>query len=277
MRLLLKFGFIALLFSCQAPQTQTSSESSAPEKLFGSSEEKLRTFLGRKPVVLDARKALDFSVSHPPGAVNVDWRDFSKAGSGWLLDDDFSIARRLSLWGIDPETPVLVIGNAQEGQGEEGRLAWMLKYLGVKDVQIADWKVLRSTIPRQESPVKNKIIWKPKPNDDYVATREDLKPDSIGHEGVILDVTGVAENSQIFTPPIVVKKIFWKDFITERGLPDQNARLKLDENKITKEKYVYVVSENGLTSGLVTYILREWGYRAKNFAGGYEDLRRNLK
>src|SRR4051794_699563 len=105
MRFFLSLGFGLFFLSCQIAPTQTSSEASAPEKLFGSSEEKLQKFLNKKPVVLDARQALDFSVSHTPGAINVDWRDFSKTGGmerGWLLDDDLSNARRLSLWGIDP-------------------------------------------------------------------------------------------------------------------------------------------------------------------------------
>src|SRR5690606_23898321 len=131
-------------------------------------EEHLQKFLEKKPVLLDAREPLDFSVSHAPGAISVNWRDFSKTGGteqGWLLDDEFSMARRLSLWGIDPDTPVLVLGYGHDGKGEEGRIAWMLKYLGIKDVHIAHWRVIRATIPRESSPPKNKPIWKPNVNE----------------------------------------------------------------------------------------------------------------
>ena len=279
-------GLILILFigACQNLPTRSSNEASLSEKLFGSSEEKLAQFLETKPAILDVRGPLDFSVSHPPHSISVNWRDFSRTGSherGWLLDDDFAIARRLSLWGIDPDTPVLVLGYGREGHGEEGRIAWMLKYLGVKDVQIAEWKVVRSTIPREENPPRNKPIWKPKVKKDYLATSEEFKRDILegrpptveGPVPVVLDVTEASDQTGIFPKNIGVKKIPWKNFISDRGLPDQNARELLDKNKLTKDEMIYVISENGLSSALVTFVLRDWGYKAANFAGGYEYLK----
>jgi thiosulfate/3-mercaptopyruvate sulfurtransferase len=304
MRYFLILFLTGFLFSCQTSPTKVFSETLPPDKLFGSSEESLKKFLSQKPVVLDAREPLDFSVSHPPGAISVQWREFSQTGGaerGWLLEDDFAAARRLSLWGIDPETPVLVVGYGPKGHGEEGRIAWMLKYLGVKDVQMADWKVVRSTIPREEGSPQNKPIWKPKVKDDYVGTWKEFQEDilhgpppisgarmkalqmnaasstAIGPEYVLLDVTDKADHGVVFPPITLIKRIFWKDFITEQGLPDQHARKYLEDNHITKNKVIYVISENGLSSSTVTFILREWGYMAKNFAGGYDFLRREIK
>jgi thiosulfate/3-mercaptopyruvate sulfurtransferase len=304
MRYFLVLLLAGVLSSCQTPApTTTTNQTNIPEKSVAKSEANFKSFLEKSPVILDARSPLDFQVSHAPRAINVQWDDFSRTGNadrGWLVDDDMDIAKRLSLWGIDPETPVLVLGYGPKGKGEEGRIAWMLKYLGVKNVQIAEWSLVRSTIPREEGLKENKPLWKPKVKPDYLATWDEFKKNilqpprppsrarsaalqmggglpALDESFAVLDVTGVDANSSIFPLHVTVKKVFWKDFLTEHGTPDESAKKLMDQNHITRNRVIYVVSENGVSSGLVTFILREWGYSAENFAGGYDFLRREIK
>ncbi len=260
-------------FSCQTSPTKIVNQDQVQTE---AGQDSFQGFLKLNPVILDARSPLDFSVSHSPGAVSVQWQDLNKVQPGYrgiLQDDEMSLARRFSLWGINPETPVLVVGSGLQGQGEEGRIAWVLKYLGVKDVQFAAWTVIRSTIPRTEKSPENKPIWKPSAQAHYLAQPEELK--KANKDAIILDVrdlTNSESGTEKFRLP--VKKISWKKFITSKGLPESKVLLDLQKENISKNKLIYVISENGLSSSTVTFLLREWGYQAKNFSGGYEYLRR---
>ena len=40
--------------------------------------------------------------------------------------------------GIAPDSSVVVLGRGLQGEGEEGRIAWMLAYLGVPNIQFAN-------------------------------------------------------------------------------------------------------------------------------------------
>ena len=164
-----------ILFSCQVVPTKTSNQG---EVVAQQKQDSIKVFFKLSPVILDARSPLDFSVSHAPGAIPAQWDEFTKVEPGYrgiLQDDDLSLARRLSLWGIDQDTPVLVLGNALQGLGEEARVAWTLKFLGVKNVQFGSWSLVRSTIPRPGMSPENKPIWKPTPQTELLATAEEFK------------------------------------------------------------------------------------------------------
>jgi thiosulfate/3-mercaptopyruvate sulfurtransferase len=96
--------------------------------------------LARGATVLDAREARDFRAGHLPGARRVDWKDFRDGWgrTGRLGDDGAALAARLSALGVDGARPVVVYGAAQRGWGEEGRIAWMLAYLGHPQARILD-------------------------------------------------------------------------------------------------------------------------------------------
>ena len=104
---------LAAIFSCQTTPTKGINQGQVAVE---ESQDPIRSFLKLKPVILDARNPLDFSVSHAPGAISAQWQDFNKVQPGHrglLQEDELAIARRLSLWGIDPETPVtLFVGVA---------------------------------------------------------------------------------------------------------------------------------------------------------------------
>ncbi|MBK6404787.1 MAG: hypothetical protein IPF66_06990 [Holophagales bacterium] len=105
---------------------------------------------GRTPVVLDARPSRDFRAGHVPGSLRVDWRDFSESRPGiasylfgdparWglLAVDRASLLDRLRALGMSSSRPVVVVGDPS-GWGEEGRVAWMLLYLGHPEVALLD-------------------------------------------------------------------------------------------------------------------------------------------
>ena len=153
---LLSFGFVA----CQVKPTKITVQDEAIFK----DGKKIDDVMKEQPAILDARSSFDFNLNHVPGSVNVRWEDFSQAdhNSRGLLDSDlFALARRLSLIGIDLDRPVVVLGKLGLGMGEEGRVAWTLKVLGVKRVYTADIKTLRTQNPKEEPPIQNRPYWKP--------------------------------------------------------------------------------------------------------------------
>jgi thiosulfate/3-mercaptopyruvate sulfurtransferase len=93
-------------------------------------------------VILDVRgrSAYEFG-GHIPGAVHSTWHDYSdpNAVPKGLLNPDLSqieqILRRL---GINQDSDVVIYSNPFDNWGDEGRMFWMLEYLGHKKLRILD-------------------------------------------------------------------------------------------------------------------------------------------
>lgn len=90
-------------------------------------------------VVLDARGS-GYLLAHLPAAQAVDWRDYRDGWgrTGRLHPDAGAMAGRLARLGVDAGRPVLVYGEGAQGFGEEGRIAWLLLYLGHQQVYLLD-------------------------------------------------------------------------------------------------------------------------------------------
>lgn len=276
MKSFLFFIVLSLFIGCQMKPTKTTVE----EPVLTESRW-AEALMREKPVVLDARPAFDFNLAHVPGAINVRWEDFSQndpRSRGLLERDLFSLARRLSLIGIDPDSKVVVLGKGPQGQGEEGRIAWTLKVLGIKDVHTLVHTSLRALNPKEEPLVQNKPYWKPEVRESLMISSKDFKTlVQKGEAGtVVLDVRLPEEfklrnlsSSPGVKAPVV--HIEWKDFFGEKGLPQKSIQNVLEKNGITKESQILVISNHGVRSGAVVYVLESLGYKnPRNFAGGYE-------
>ena len=147
--------------------------------------------------VLDAR---DASPPFLPGAQRIDWmalRD-GRGRTGRLAPDD-DLRVQLTALGLSVERSILVYGKANAGFGEEGRIWWMLRYLGYPRVFILDggyaaWK-------RSGRPVSTKLVAREGRAPLVGARRPDLRVDteevrraSTSSRGAhILDVRGPEE------------------------------------------------------------------------------------
>lgn len=275
--LVLVFSVLVLMVGCQQKPTKVVIQ----EPVIGESitAEKL---MRDNPVILDARPAFEFNLAHVPGAINVRWEDFSQQNPksrGLLQPDLFALARRLSLIGVDPQTKVLVLGKGPQGMGEEGRIAWTLKVLGVKEVYTLLHNSYREMNTTKEAPlVQNKAYWKPEVAESLVTDFKDFKALVSKPENalVVLDVRSPQEFSlrnlsQVKDVKTAVINIDWKEFFGDKGLPNKNIERLLSEKNISKETRILVISGHGVRSGAVTYALNFLGYKkASNFAGGYE-------
>ena len=98
--------------------------------------------------IVDARTRQEFEAGHIPGAVHVDWEQWNELpppgtkaelwepGYWGSLDNpwkaDFST--RLSALGLSNEKTIVVYADGVTSKGREGRIAWMLLYLGASNV-----------------------------------------------------------------------------------------------------------------------------------------------
>lgn len=102
--------------------------------------------------VIDARARCEYERGHVPGALWMGWEDWcdrppaaaapvlSEPGYWGLLEnpEDGSFRERLAEAGVTLSEPLLVYGDGRSSAGREGRIAWMLMYLGAQDVSLLD-------------------------------------------------------------------------------------------------------------------------------------------
>lgn len=290
---------LLLITACQYKPTKVVSQDSVKSAIQGDlTAERIKAL---NPVILDARSPFEFNLSHVPGAINVRWEDFSQPGArhrGLLQSDLFALARRLSLIGIDPSSKVLVLGKGHEGNGEEGRIAWTLNVLGIKDVYTLVHTSFRAMNPKEEpAPIKNKAYWKPVVDESQRVSLEQFKAlvglgkamnahlkisskktQATQDQILVLDVRSHEEFklrnlSQSRDIKVPVININWHEFFNENGSPKTDMKKFLEDQGLSFDKTILVISNHGVRSGAVTMALRSQGYhQSTNFAGGYEEL-----
>jgi thiosulfate/3-mercaptopyruvate sulfurtransferase len=263
-------------------------------------------------VVIDARRPFDFATSRIPRSLSMQWSDFTQpmpAQRGVLQADLFQVARRLARAGVDLDAPVVVVGYGRAGSGEEGRIAWMLRYLGVKQVRFASFLYFPGPFaslspipspdaagaPPDEPPQRNAPMWKPVADLSWLATRSELR-EVLNKNGVskplragplaqakayaLIDARPARDylgqegfGAARSVPNMGAVNAPWTEFIDAKGRPSCAPLRRLAQAGVTPDKRVVAFDELGLGSGAVVVALRACGYPdAANYAGGLRDL-----
>ena len=102
--------------------------------------------------IVSVRKASDYAKVHIEGAVNIDLKKMYKPGAvKSVLKSSSEIATYLGQHGISNKNKIVIYGT---GSGKSsGRLYWILKYLGCKDVKILNghlkaWRTVRGKVTK---------------------------------------------------------------------------------------------------------------------------------
>jgi hypothetical protein len=138
--------FVLLSLSgCQTNPTLVNQEirSSAITKDF-------KGLLKPNTVIFDTRSTFDFNLHRVAGSISLPPQDFK------VSVDPLSAARRLSLWGVTPETPVVVIGVNLESITS---LAWELALVGVQNIETYSLEKLRTLNVFPEQARTNVALW----------------------------------------------------------------------------------------------------------------------
>jgi 3-mercaptopyruvate sulfurtransferase SseA len=280
----LGFTIVLLLLSagCQTKPTQTYE---TKENFTKKPEGPQGAVLSEQTVIVDARPAFAFALSHPSRAISLQWADFTEKEApfeGYLEKDLFFHARRLARMGIGPDSDVLILGSGRAGNGEEGRLAWTLRRMGLTKVRFASLDSIRASMTNEAQPPPAEVpIWKPVPDESLEIKRADAMADIQKFKAgiTVLDVRSEKEylqDADLFNKLNLMPKLInvpWTEFLSEAGTPQAQLEARLKSIGIDKSDRIYVIDERGVKSAGATLILRDLGFtKATSWTGGFREL-----
>ena len=111
-----------------------------------------RQVIEPQAVLFDTRSPFEYNTHRVPGSINLIPQDFQ------VKKDPLDAARRLSLYGVTPDTPIVILG---DGSGDEAKLAWEITQLGLRKIETLRVQLFRTLNLRQEPARANAVIWKP--------------------------------------------------------------------------------------------------------------------
>ncbi|MBX3022622.1 MAG: hypothetical protein KF799_13195 [Bdellovibrionales bacterium] len=278
--------FLAAIFlvSCQVAPTRVNQSQKREFQMVVGKTQKPIDITNEQTVILDTRPAFDYGLNRVQNSRHFPWQNLSeKPETGELLRDPRQAALKLSLAGMTPSTPVVIVGKGLRGDGEEGRLAWTLLYLGFHDVQTASVDLFRKNWTQNPSPpAQNVAPWTPSPRDGMLIATEDFRvlaanpKERLRQRAWIIDARSAAEyfnkdaKAPGPTPDIQALQIEWKEFFNSDGRPSWTIRKRLNSLGIRPEDRIVVISNRGVRSSAAAYALTALGFtNVQNFLGGW--------
>lgn len=270
--------------SGNARRTTVSASKNPGQDAWTTSVADLRTAAAGVITIIDVRSSRDYGRGHVPGAVRVSWLDYRDGWgrTGRLPKDLDRVATAMAALGVDSARPVVVYGEAREGWGEEGRVAWMLHYLGHPRVTILDggwpaWQRAGGSVSRNE-PKPGHGRFAAHPRAEARATADDVaRAPSAGI--AILDTRSTAEwnGSRKYWPERTGRipgavHLEWRDLLTPTGLVDRSSALRerLRTLGLTPERPVIAYCVGGVRSGEAFMVLKALGFRdVRNYDGSW--------
>lgn len=237
------------------------------------------------PVVLDARPFFKFSLNHIQDSQPIRFEDYSQSEDPFkgLIEPDVQlISRKLSALGISPQTEVIVLGEGSNGQGEEGRIAWLLNYMGIKKVRVMSYASYISKNPARRGSqtwYQNQAatVWLPKLNSNVRIRKNELKENLKKFN--IIDCGSQQEFEKGHLPGAI--RIAWTEFLDSEGNPKKAEDIKkvLTENKIDLKKDMVFYGHPHVGCGYPVFIINDEGLtqtgNARHYDGAYDDWKNN--
>jgi thiosulfate/3-mercaptopyruvate sulfurtransferase len=259
--------------------------------------ETLQNQLGQpRLVIIDVRgnAAYEFG-GHIPGAVHTTWHDYSdpKAVAKGLLDPDMKrMESKIRGLGINHDSQVVIYSNPFDNWGDEGRMFWMLDYLGHKNLRILDggWvKWVEERRPFEHGRAS------PKPGNftvqvvDRVAiTKDELKgivkqphPNTIIVDARSLeeylgkDMTGIPRAGHV---PSAIH-VAWNGFLNKNATVKDLTmiRASLEDKGLQPNQNVICYCTGGVRSAWLYFILKLAGYQnVRNYPGSWWEWSRDF-
>ena len=213
------------------------------------------------------------------GAVVTDWTNLSacqegKAGDeGWgLVPEPSDLTVRLQALGIDKEKEIIVLGEPENGWGEDGRVLWELREAGCENVKIVDGGITAM----KDIGVDVKADIKAPEKSDIEVTELDQSHDIMTEElqknygeYTIVDTRTPKEydgavlydEAQGGRLPGAVNIPYTELFQSDGTLKDNDSITKMFEEKgIKKDDKVVTYCTGGIRSAYVQLVLEMCGY-----------------
>ena len=141
-------------------------------------------------IVVSARATKDYSKVHLPGAVNLWHKDLYKEGDiAALLKSPKEIAEILGSLGISNDKTIVIYDSGKAKFA--GRIYWILKYMGAKDVRILDghmkmWRKGRKPVTKDVTEV-TPVKFVASPVDSIFATIDYVKSHKENKDFALVD------------------------------------------------------------------------------------------
>lgn len=257
--------------------------------------ETLSLNLGREDLVIIDVRGEGAYTSHIPGAVHSTWHEYSdpQATAKGLLDPDVArLEKRLQALGINHSSDVVVYSNPFDNWGDEGRMFWMLHYLGHTSVKVLDggWpKWTAEHRPYQHEPVR------PKPGNFKASVRPDVMIDkqelktlvkSPRRDTVIVDARSVEEYAGkeidgLPRPGHIPSAINvpWNGFLRQDATVKTQSALRemFHAFGMNEQQEIITYCLGGLRSAWVYFLLKLAGYeRVRNYPGSWWEWSRDF-
>ena len=230
-----------------------------------------------------------------PGPCHSTWHEYSdpQATAKGLLDPDVDrLEKRLQALGINHSSDVVVYSNPFDNWGDEGRMFWMLDYLGHKSVKVLDggWpKWTAEHRPYQHEPVRPKLgNFKASVQPNVIIDKQELKKlvKSPRRDTVIVDARSVEEyaGKEIdglprpgHIPSAV--NIPWSGFLRQDATvkPVSAVREMFHAFGMNEQQEVITYCLGGLRSAWVYFLLKLAGYQqVRNYPGSWWEWSRDF-
>ena len=259
--------------------------------------ETLQTQLGQPGLVIidvRGRSAYEFG-GHIPGAVHTTWHDYSnpEAVAKGLLDPDVTrMEKKIRALGISNDSRVIIYSNPFDNWGDEGRMFWMLEYLGHRHLRILDggWvKWVEERRPFEHGRITpNPGAFTATVTTSTAIAKDELKgmlkqphPDTIIVDARSLEeylgkeVSGIPRAGHI---PSAVH-VAWNGFLNKDAtVKDLTAiRAGLEEKGIQPDKKIVCYCTGGVRSAWLYFVLKLAGYQqVRNYAGSWWEWSRDF-
>jgi thiosulfate/3-mercaptopyruvate sulfurtransferase len=253
--------------------------------------------LGREGlVILDVRgKAAYAFGGHIPGAVHATWHEFSDpdAAAKGLLDPDLArIEKKIRALGINTDSDVVIYSNPFDNWGDEGRMLWMLQYLGHTKLKILDggWVKWTAEHRRYEHGV---VTLKPgnftvAVNHNVIISKDDLKrlvkqphPDTVIADARSLEeyagkeISGIPRSGHI--PGAI--SVPWNAFLNPDATVKEPEKIRagLEDKSLDPRQEVICYCTGGVRSAWLYVVLKLVGYqKVRNYPGSWWEWSRDF-
>lgn len=259
--------------------------------------ETLQQQLGRPDlVVIDVRGKATYEFGgHIPGAVHSTWHEYSDPNAvakGLLNPALGEIERILQRLGINQDSDVVIYSNPFDNWGDEGRMFWMLEYLGHTRLRILNGGWVKWTAEKRPfehgpvSPAKGNFKAQPRP--DVIAWKNDVKGLVGGShpQTAILDARSVEEYlgkevSGLPRPGHIPSAIHvaWNGFLNKDATVKELSVIRemLAAKGIDNGQDVICYCTGGVRSAWLYFILKLIGYsKLRNYPGSWWEWSRDF-
>ena len=252
--------FILFVFCVQALTVLAQGDLISPKELTGMMND-------NNVIIVSGRNVKDYKKVHIEGAVNIWHKDMYKDGEiKGLLKSSSKLAKLFGKQGISEKKTIVVY---DEGKNKaSGRLYWVFKYLGCKNVKLLNgglksWRGERNPLTKKATKIKA-ATFVPKVNKEIIVSMKYIKQHLKDSKVVIVDARSKDEYSgkkgEIARKGHIPGAIEFefKKLFNKKGVIKPKAELeKLTKAAgITSNKEIILYCETSVRAGIVFMVLK---------------------